>query len=94
VNPTRPPGEWQMYDIVFVAPRFDASGKLTAPARFTVFLSGVLTQHNVELVGPTSHKVRDPYKAHPDEGPLGLQDHDHPVRFRNVWVRPIVDKVD
>jgi hypothetical protein len=94
VNANRPPGEWQFYDIVFIAPRFDASGTLLKPARVTVFFNGVLTQHNVELVGPTSHKVRTPYKAHPDQGPLGLQDHDHPVRFRNIWVRPIVETVD
>jgi hypothetical protein len=94
VNPTRPPGEWQVYDIVFFGPRFDAAGKLLRPGRFTVFLNGVLTQHNVELVGPTSHKVRDPYTAHPEKGPVSLQDHDHPVRFRNIWLRPVVEAAD
>jgi len=94
VNASRPPGEWQVYDIVFIGPRFDADKKLTRPARATVFFNGVLTQHNVELVGPTSHKVRDPYAWHADKLPLGLQDHDHPVRFRNIWLRPIVENVD
>jgi hypothetical protein len=94
VNVTRPPGQWQMYDIVYFGPRFDAAGKLLRPARFTVFLNGVLTQANAELVGPTSHKVRDPYKAHPEKLPISLQDHDHPVRFRNIWLRPIVESVD
>jgi hypothetical protein len=92
VNVNRPPGEWQIYDIVFFGPRFDKDGKVLRPGRFTVFLNGVLTQHNVELVGPTSHKVRDPYKPHPDKLPIGLQDHDHPVRYRNIWLRPIVER--
>ena len=91
VNPVRPPGEWQAYDIVFFGPRFDKDGKLLRPARATVFLNGVLTQYNQELTGPTTHKARPPYEAHPDKLPLGLQDHSHPVRFRNIWLRPVVE---
>ena len=94
VNANRPPGQWQVYDIVFFGPRFDPAGKLLRPARVTVFLNGVLTQYNRELTGPTAHKARPPYEAHPEKGPLGLQDHDHPVRFRNIWVRPLVESAD
>jgi hypothetical protein len=87
VNASRPPGEWQTYDIVFVAPRFNASGAVESPARMTVFHNGVLVQHDVALLGPTSNQRRDPYVAHPDRLPIRLQDHGDPVRFRNIWVR-------
>ena len=89
VNASRPPGQWQTYDIVFHAPRFDAGGKLLQPARVTVLHNGVLVQDNVEIMGPTTHKARTPYKAHADKLPLKLQDHDHPVRYRNIWVREL-----
>ncbi len=89
VNASRPPGEWQSYDVVFHRPRFDAAGKVLSPARFTVLHNGVLVQDNVALVGPTAHTVRPPYEAHPDRLPISLQDHGHPVRFRNVWARPL-----
>ncbi|MFN0099383.1 MAG: DUF1080 domain-containing protein [Gemmatimonadaceae bacterium] len=87
VNVTRPPGEWQSYDIEFRRPRFDSTGTSLSPARLTVWHNGVLVHDDVALLGPTSHKVRDPYKAHADELPIMLQDHGHPVRFRNVWVQ-------
>ncbi len=89
VNACRPPGEWQAYDIVFEMPRFDAAGVLTKRARATVFHNGVLVQNARELIGPTTNKVRTPYSAHPAALPLSLQDHSHPVRFRNVWVREL-----
>lgn len=89
VNVTRPPGEWQSYDITFTRPRFDAAGKLTSPARLTVRHNGVLVHDNVALLGPTSHATRAPYEAHPDRLPIKLQDHGHPVRFRNIWVRDL-----
>jgi len=89
VNASRPPGEWQSYDIVFHGPRFDPSGKLTRPARVTVFHNGVLAQDNVELTGPTAHHARPPYKPGPDKLPLALQDHNHPVRYRNIWLREL-----
>jgi hypothetical protein len=89
VNASRPPGEWQAYDIVYEAPRFDASGGLVRPARVTVFHNGVLVQHATEYVGPATHKVRRPYSAHPERLPISLQDHNDPVRFRNVWVREL-----
>jgi hypothetical protein len=89
VNASRKPGEWQTYDIVFHRPRFDASGALVSPARMTVFHNGILVHDNDELTGPTAHKARPPYKAHADRMPISLQDHAHPVRFRNIWVREL-----
>jgi Domain of Unknown Function (DUF1080) len=89
VNPIRPPGEWNSYDIVFHRPRFDSAGRVVAPARMTVFFNHVLVQDNVELVGPTSHRVRNPYERHADRLPISLQDHGHPVRFRNIWIREL-----
>jgi hypothetical protein len=89
VNAARPPGEWQWYDIVFHGPRFDASGKLLHPARFTVFHNGVLVQDNVELTGPTANGRRPPYKPTPEKLPLALQDHGNPVRYRNIWIRDL-----
>jgi len=92
VNASRKPGEWQSYDIIFHRPRFDAAGKVVSPGRFTVFHNGVLVQDNVSLLGPTSHATRAPYEAHADRLPIALQDHGHPVRFRNIWVRDLEAK--
>jgi len=87
VNACRPPGEWQTYDIVFHRPRFDKDGKLLAPARMTVFHNGILVHECAQLTGPTAHKARPPYKMHGDNLPISLQDHGHPVRFRDIWIR-------
>ena len=89
VNASRPPGQWQSYDIVFHGPRFDSAGKVVRPARVTVFHNGVLVQDNVELSGPTAHGKRPPYKPGPDKAPLALQDHGALVRFRNIWIREL-----
>lgn len=89
VNASRPPGQWQSYDIVFHGPRFDSSGRLMRPATVTVLHNGILVQDHVTLSGPVGHYARPPYEAHPERLPLGLQDHDHPVRFRNVWAREL-----
>lgn len=89
VNASRPPGQWQTYDIVFHGPRFDKDGKVLRPARVTVLHNGVLVQDNVELSGPTGHHVRPPYTPGPDKLPLSLQDHHNPVRFRNIWIREL-----
>ncbi|MCJ7588319.1 MAG: DUF1080 domain-containing protein [Candidatus Aminicenantes bacterium] len=89
VNACRPPGEWQSYDIVFRAPRFGPDGSLLKPARMTVHHNGFLVHDNAELTGPTAHKARPPYKAHPDKLPLSLQDHGNPTRYRNIWLREL-----
>jgi hypothetical protein len=86
VNPTRKPGEWQTYDIVFEAPRFEG-GKLVRPAYLTVFLNGVLLHNRKELMGPTVHRQLAKYEPQPEEDSLVLQDHQSPVRYRNIWVR-------
>jgi len=89
VNASREPGEWQTYDIVFHGPRFTAEGKLLRPAIMTVIYNGVLVQDHVSLMGPTAFESRPPYRVTPDKLPLRLQDHSHPVRFRNVWLREL-----
>jgi hypothetical protein len=89
VDVSRKPGEWQTYDIIFHAPRFDKDGKLLSAARMTVFHNGILVHDNDELTGPTQNKARPPYKAHPDKLPLSLQDHGCPVRFRDIWIREL-----
>lgn len=89
VNASRKPGEWQTFDIVFRAPRFDTAGAATSPARMTVHHNGVLVQDNVALLGPTTHMRRAPYEAHADRLPVSLQDHGDPVRYRNIWVREL-----
>ncbi len=89
VNASRPPAQWQTYDIVYSAPRFDSDGKVLSPVRLTIFHNGVLIQNNVQLTGPTSWLDRAPYHAHPEKQPICFQDHGNPVRFRNVWVREL-----
>ena len=100
----RKPGEWQTYDIVYVAPRRNAEGKIIEPGSITAKLNGRLVQDNTRFEEPTStyHPLR--YKTTPytdriqqkllatGTGPVFLQDHDNPVRFRNVWVLPLDDK--
>lgn len=91
VNASRGPGEWQTYDIVFRRPRFGRDGRMTTPARVTVLHNGVLVQDAETLWGPTQWLQHGAYKAHPDSLPLVLQDHDNPVRYRNIWLRPLGD---
>jgi hypothetical protein len=86
VNPIRKPGEWQAYDIVFEAPRFEGE-KLRRPAYATVFFNGVLVHHRKEIMGTMVHRMVAKYTQHGDEEPLALQDHGNPVRYRNVWIR-------
>jgi hypothetical protein len=92
VNASRKPGEWQVYDIVFRAPRFNADGKVVRRASFTVFHNGVLVQDNADVMGITTHQGPPYYKAHPDKLPISLQDHGDLVRFRNIWVRELEPK--
>jgi 3-keto-disaccharide hydrolase len=89
VNASRRPGVWQYYDIVFRAPVFDDDGKLLERATFTAFHNGVLIQDHVEVMGVTAHDRPPYYEKHAAKLPLGLQDHGNPVRFRNIWIRPL-----
>jgi hypothetical protein len=89
VNVSRAPGEWQVYDIVFTAPRFNDAGKRTSPARVTVLHNGVLIHNNREILGPTTHRNLPPEESLVLAGPLSLQDHGNPVRYRNIWIRPL-----
>nr|WP_238401747.1 DUF1080 domain-containing protein [Altererythrobacter sp. C41] len=89
VNASRKPGEWQSYDIVFERPRFAADGSVERPAYVTVFLNGVLVQNRQPFLGSTIWRDVGKYEAHADAAPIQLQDHDSPVSFRNIWVRPL-----
>ena len=90
VNASRPPGEWQTYDAVFIAPRFAADGKLLSPARMTAFHNGVLVQHDAVLRGPTVWRGEPKYAPHAAKLPILLQDHRNPTAYRNIWVRELV----
>ncbi len=87
VNASRSPGQWQSYDIIFEAPRFDAAGKLLRPAFVTVFHNGVLTQNHQRIEGGTAWRALPKYTPHANALPLMLQDHGCAVSFRNIWVR-------
>lgn len=88
VNAMRPPGEWNVYDILWTAPRFEADGKLKSPAYITVLHNGVVVQNHFELLGNTPFHSPPQYKP-PTELPVRLQDHGNPVRFRNIWIREL-----
>lgn len=88
VNPLRPPGEWQSYDIVFRRPIYK-DGKEVEAGTVTVFVNGVLAQDHTPLEGGGGHKGRSKPRAFPEKGPLKLQDHGNPVKFRNIWYRPL-----
>ncbi len=86
VNACREPGAWQSYDIFFRAPRFEGD-ELRSPAVVTVLHNGVVVHHAEEFLGATTHKRLAKYAPHAAEGPVALQDHGNPVRFRNIWIR-------
>ncbi|MFC5860952.1 DUF1080 domain-containing protein [Acidicapsa dinghuensis] len=90
-NPARKPGEWETYDVVWTAPRFNEDGSLKSPAFATVFLNGVLVENHFELKGETRYIGKPFYKAF-DGAPIKLQAHgdkSEPLSFRNIWVREI-----
>jgi hypothetical protein len=87
-NPARPPGQWQTYDIVFEAPRFEGE-KLVKPAYQTVFMNNVLMHNHKEVMGAMVYRKVATYSAHEAEEPLALQDHHNPVRYRNIWLRRV-----
>jgi len=84
--PARKPGEWNVYDIVFEAPHFEGD-RLVKPAFQTVFYNGVVVHNRKELLGPMVYRQVAHYRPHAAELPLGLQDHNNPVRYRNIWIR-------
>ena len=88
VNACRKPGEWQAYDIVYTAPKFNEHGQLVKPGYFTVLHNGVLIQNHTELLGDTDYEQPPIYHAH-GASPIRLQFHGNPVRFRNIWLREL-----
>ena len=97
VNACRGPGEWQTYDILFTAPRFEEDGSVKSPAYVTVLQNGVMIHNHFELKGGTYWDQPASYKKHPEKLPFNLQNHRNPVRYRNIWVRenvhPLVGKL-
>lgn len=88
VNASLPPGEWQTYDIIFEAPQYK-DGKLARPGYITVKHNGVVVHDKREIMGQVAHRRLPKYNPHPAKLPLTLQDHGNPVRYRNIWIRPL-----
>jgi hypothetical protein len=88
VNATKGPGEWQMYDVIYIAPRYNDDGTLKSKGRITVLHNGVLIQNNTEIQGTTEYIGKPKVVAH-EKGSLVLQDHGNPTSFRNIWVREL-----
>ncbi|MEO6569065.1 MAG: family 16 glycoside hydrolase [Opitutaceae bacterium] len=96
VNASKPPGQWQTYEIVFESPRWNPAGELVKKAAVTVIHNGVVVQHRREYfgrtdgIGGTAHKTLGTYgQPHPPAVFIELQDHNNPVRFRNIWIREL-----
>ncbi|WP_417374998.1 3-keto-disaccharide hydrolase [Gimesia maris] len=89
VNACRKPGEWQTYDIIFTAPRFNEYGQLVKPAYVTVIQNGVVVQNHTELQGATFYHQPPFYTAHEEKLPIQLQFHRNDTQFRNIWVREL-----
>lgn len=90
VNASPRKGEWNSYDIFFEAPRFDGE-RLVKPAYVTVVHNGVLVQNHRPYKGPAAHRINKPYVPHGEDS-LSLQDHGHPVRYRNIWIRRLKEQ--
>jgi len=88
VNACRPPGEWQSYDIIYMAPAFNEDGIKVRPATLTLLHNGVLVQNHVEIMGSTEYIGLPQNEAH-GKAPIMLQDHGNPVSYRNIWVREL-----
>ena len=88
VNACKKPGEWQTYDIIFTAARFNAEGRVIHPAYVTVIHNGVITQNHIAIWGPTEYNGFPVYKAL-EKGPITLEDHGDAVSFRNIWIREL-----
>jgi hypothetical protein len=91
LNAMRKPGEWNVYDVIYTAPRFKENGSLFSPARVTVLHNGIVIQNNTTITGHTPYIGLPEYKAH-GRGPIKLQDHgdpSEPLSFRNIWIREL-----
>lgn len=89
-NASKKPGEWQSYDIIFESPRWGADQKIAKKANVTVIHNGVVLHHRREFQGTTPHQANGNYnKPHAPEVYIELQDHNNPMRFRNVWLRKL-----
>ena len=91
VNASRPPGQWQTYDIIFTAPRFKPDGSLESPAYVTMLHNGVLVHNHTAVIGAMAYRAVGKYTPHGPKGPIVLQDHGNPVRYRDIWVGGIND---
>jgi hypothetical protein len=89
VNASRPPGQWQTYDIIFEAPHFREDRSLESPAYLTMLHNGVLVHNHTPLIGAMAYRAVGKYTPHGPKGPILLQDHGNPVRYRNIWVREL-----
>ena len=90
VNASRPAGEWQTYDVIWESPRWDAEGKLVKKGAVTVLHNGLVVHHRYELTGTTPHQQVGNYeRKHEPKGFIQLYEHGNPVRFRNIWIRPL-----
>lgn len=90
-NAMRPPGEWNVYDVIYTAPRFKEDSSLFSPARVTVLHNGVLVQNNTAITGNTPYIGLPKYTFH-GKGPIKLQDHGDPsapISYRNIWIREL-----
>jgi hypothetical protein len=89
VNACRKPGEWQTYDVIFNAPRFNDDGTVLKPGTMTVLQNGIVVQNHAEILGSTAWHKPPEYEKHPAKAPIGLQHHGNPVRYRNIWIREL-----
>ena len=90
VNACKKPGEWQTYDVIYTAPRFNEDGTYFTPPTVTVLHNGVLVQNNVKLRGPTEYIGIPEYSVEQHGAKsIELQDHGNPVSFRNIWIREL-----
>jgi len=92
VNPCRPNGEWNTYDIIFTAPRFKSDGSLDTAGTVTVIFNGVVVQNHSAFMGITAHGSKAKYQKHDPTGQIRLQDHGDPIKFANIWVRPLAER--
>ena len=89
VNPCLPEGQWNTFDVVFEAPKFEGE-KLMKPAYLTVFFNGVVVHNKAQLLGSTALEPIAAYTPHPPELPLQMQAHVGPARFQNIWIRRLL----